>query len=1712
LSTDLINDRYRLSKPMGEGGQAHTYLAEDLQSRQSVLLKVLEGGSRPADLVREMDRLTAGLHPSLPRARELDQVRTGPLPGGAWFLSEEPIRGENVGTALVALAEPARGAALLEILASVADALGALHTAGFVHGDVTPANLIVEPSARTAAALGMVRLLDLGLCRRPGAGKVAGTPAFMAPEALLGETTFATDLYGLAATIYAIAAGTPPFGEGAIGPVIERILSGNPPPPLPTWVPVPVDGLIRRLLQADPLRRAPSALAIATEARAIRDWVEATTEHASGPPAAVNAPALFGRSALLAELESVLASHGGHQGALRVVVMVGAVGSGRRSVIDEAARRHQMRAAIGAVPALEIIGGDLGPLGLATRVGDDPDALRAAGARLLDGLAQRARGPQGLPIALRLADVDRTIARTLISAALAFPEAWPEVVLLAVDTPHGELQALVPSSEAARALNLAPLDDDAMGRLIGSMLGRPARPAFVRAVIDAANGIPALAVEQVELAAAANPVAPDDASLSDPRLGRLAREHSARSVSQLDPSSRRFLSVLHAAGGTAGRRRLLDAAGEVDLLDHRLKGLLAAGFLAAGNETLRLRWLAAGLVAYEALAEPVRKAIHQRLAASAASPSERALQLVAAEAEGAAQASLEAAVAGREALRLEQALGHLGDAVRMGTPTIRASAALEAAQMLVQLGRYDEARSSAEIAEQEGAEPVVARAVLTWALAAQRTGRYVEALEHLEAHPYVDALDVADVRRRQGLRARVLCALGRFTEAREVAQAQLASLHPLTTSEARLRRSSHAVLEALAVARFYLGEREAAAALFARLFESARTTGDATLETRACALLGMAAHARGALDEAVVHHRACRAAALRAGDVHNAAVAEANLAAVAAERADYGVALAAGAHAVRALGALGATAELGSAMINRARVLIALGDTSTAVKVRDALAASPASRAGLTRGHLLLLTADLLARDETTALETLVAAYEEARLAFAASGASAEEAQAWVGVAEAYAMRGDVARAADTLALAEKRAPAGSMELALAMAAARVALADPGHGAEGARAPVLAALDSALEPPRREGRLEEVATGEELLARLCVKTNHEAVAAERARLARAAVEARVPEVYRRSSTASRSVIVAAPLAATSTITTTAASSTRAPTMTMTTPIAPRASEATPPSRLRRLLEVNKRLNSELRLPRLLEHIVDEAIELCGAERGFVVLYSDTRVLHVEVARNMDKEQLAADEGAFSRSIAARAAAALEPLVAVEASEDERFGAARSVADLHIRSVLAAPLRVKGKSVGALYLDHRLRRGAFDPGDAQLLADLCEQAAIAIDNARLLRENRRRAKEVEELNRKLAERVRQRESELTVMQAELQKSRGALGVQGDYSGIVGRSPRMRTLFHLLDRLVDSTVPVVIYGESGTGKELVARALHTRGPRRERPFVSESCGAIPEALLESVLFGHVRGAFTGADRDRRGLFEVADGGTLFLDEVGEMSAAMQAKLLRVLQEGEFRRVGGESLRRVDVRVVCASNRDLARMVEEGRFRQDLFYRLNVVRVELPPLRERADDVPLLIDHFLKKHSGGRTRALERSALQALAAYGWPGNVRELENEILRALTLGGDALGIDDLSPTVAGASHAVAAAHGPNRGDRADDASAARDPLALHAQVERLERALVREALERAGGNQTQAARLLGLSRFGLQKKLRRYGMAADAPPARSRANQVGGRS
>jgi Nif-specific regulatory protein len=504
---------------------------------------------------------------------------------------------------------------------------------------------------------------------------------------------------------------------------------------------------------------------------------------------------------------------------------------------------------------------------------------------------------------------------------------------------------------------------------------------------------------------------------------------------------------------------------------------------------------------------------------------------------------------------------------------------------------------------------------------------------------------------------------------------------------------------------------------------------------------------------------------------------------------------------------------------------------------------------------------------------------------------------------------------------------------------------------------------------------------------------------------------------------------------------------------------PRASRPAPleafsiDRRLVALYDMIRTLNSETDPESLLQSILDMALEVVQAERGMILLREGSSgAFRVCLARNLERETLE-DAGEFSRHVAEEAGAG-KSVLAVDAQADDRFRHLKSVSLHGIHSLMCVPLRSRGEIVGSVYLDSKQIERMFNREHLRFLEAFADHAALALENARararLTSENLRLQAQAEERAR--------------------------------FGNLVGRSPQMQQVFSMIERVADSELPVLIQGESGTGKELVARAIHFNGPRRKRPFISENCAAIPDSLLQTELFGHVRGAFTGASRDRSGMFELAHGGTLLLDEVGDMSSTMQAQLLRALQEGEVRRVGGERPIRVDVRVLTATHRDLETEVTAGRFREDLLYRLQVLVIPIPPLRERTDDVSLLVEHFLRRIATQRGRTpprIDTEVMQGLVAYTWPGNVRQLENAVQRLALLAGDGPITRPLLDEDTGLRQLLV-----------DAPPKAESPMSL----ELSEREQIARALRATRGNRVRAARMLGVSRATIYRKLKEYGL------------------
>ena len=525
-------------------------------------------------------------------------------------------------------------------------------------------------------------------------------------------------------------------------------------------------------------------------------------------------------------------------------------------------------------------------------------------------------------------------------------------------------------------------------------------------------------------------------------------------------------------------------------------------------------------------------------------------------------------------------------------------------------------------------------------------------------------------------------------------------------------------------------------------------------------------------------------------------------------------------------------------------------------------------------------------------------------------------------------------------------------------------------------------------------------------------------------------------------------------------------------------------------KLARILEITRELATEHDLARLLNKVTDHAVALLGGERGFVVLVNDAGELETQTARDRRGDD---PHALFSHSVAERVVQTGEPVVATKAREDERLLQAVSVHQLMIQSIACVPVRGApplGRPIGALYVETHMRPGLRFQEELPTLSAFADQAAVAIENARLHEENRKRADELERTNEELAaakdrlsEILGRRTEQLHATRRDLHKVRAELRSHFGYAGLVGTSAAMRKLYALIDRVKETDVPVLVTGESGTGKEVVARAVHDSSARAKAPFLGVNCGAIPANLLESELFGHVRGAFTGADRERKGLFREAEGGTILLDEIGEMPLKMQSGLLRVLQEKTVRPVGGAKEEAVNARVIAATNRDLESMVAEGTFREDLFYRLHVVDLRVPPLRERTEDIPPLIDHFLTIFANRYRRdkkSVERDALRRLAAYDWPGNVRQLEHVLLNAWLMGeGNELCLDDFALPDA---------------SRPSPSSHRSRAVKNRAEYKDSEKDRILRALAAANWNRVKAAQLVGMPRRTFYRRLKEFGI------------------
>jgi len=480
-----------------------------------------------------------------------------------------------------------------------------------------------------------------------------------------------------------------------------------------------------------------------------------------------------------------------------------------------------------------------------------------------------------------------------------------------------------------------------------------------------------------------------------------------------------------------------------------------------------------------------------------------------------------------------------------------------------------------------------------------------------------------------------------------------------------------------------------------------------------------------------------------------------------------------------------------------------------------------------------------------------------------------------------------------------------------------------------------------------------------------------------------------------------------------------------------------------------LVEIGEKINTLHKTATLMDSIMDIAMETLAAERGFILLKSDEKSEDFKevCARNIS-ENIITSIRELSSSVVNQVLKTRKPVLTMDAQADQRFSGAESVMFHNIRSVICTPFILGNELIGAIYMDSRSGEGKFDEDSLKFLQAFSTQAVIAIENARLFES----------------------------LESENKKLKKQISLSENFPEIIGSSPAIMKIFEIIRDVADTTASVLIEGESGTGKELVARAIYTNSDRKNKPFIPIFCGSLAENILESELFGHKKGAFTGAIETKAGLFEEADGGTLFLDEIAEINKNIQTKLLRVLQEGEIKRVGETQIRKVEVRILSATNKDLLEEVKKGNFREDLYYRLNVINIKMPPLRERKEDIPLLAEYFMRRFAERNKKNIDgfsTEAMDYLMTHHWTGNIRELENTIERAVILSkGKLLEPENLSMTES------------------------QPQIAIGQTLEEIEKSVVLTTLDKNDNNRTKTAEILGVSRRWLQYRLKDWGIGS----------------
>ncbi|MFO8071388.1 MAG: sigma 54-interacting transcriptional regulator [Polyangia bacterium] len=1686
-----LERRYRRLRRLGSGAQGSVHLVEDryLGGRR-LALKVLR--PRATEKWREAFRhefeVLAGLrHPRLAAVHDF-----GTVPDGRVFFTRDFIAGDDLRASVL-------DGGIEKVIASMVEvcrALAPLHRGGLIHGDLKPANVIVGPD-------GAARLIDFSFVRASGRDAIRrGTAVYMAPEVIEEKTADArADLYSLGIAAFELVTGSPPF-DGEVGAVVSGHLGSKRPPvaqlrPALEGAPFEIVGelalIIERLIARNPNERFPDAAEVEA---ALQSLTPEAGEGDTLPAVPVQALGEARERELRRVCDTVRARLDSPDENSVLIAVEGELGTGKSTIL----RGLKWWAQLEGISVIEVLceggGGLVDPLArlVEQAVGllGEQEAERARAERLLQSLERPDAAGEGLdalavgvselvcriglrrPLLVLVEDVERASPesmRGLRSLVLGAGGGIPVAIAISAETGFAWQDELGPGLRVRLPLldrrqvaeltrtHLGSADDIAVDRIMTHTAGNP---MFVAALLQdlafAGSG-----VEHLE-------------ELGPP--GELESYWKER-LERLDPESRRAVEASVTLDRPAGTEEIAGVAEASDSLSKRdLQRLEGTG------------WLRRGVAGWFPSSSALSELVRARIPAARASRMHRRA----------------ADVEPDEARRLlhESRCGELGSKRRR---------VLEVAESLERLGALDAARRLLEAALEalgEGDCIVEARLALgRIALAGGDFDSARELLEPLAAERELELFRHAAVLlgRMHGLRRELEAGkrwLRQALEAAEQGAERAGVLFELANVEFRdgdrsraertarrgldsapdrhpVRADLYGVLGKLACVD---GRHEEALALCREAVDAARRSGDRRTLALAIDILSWVRQQSGDLAGAVEDLGRAASIDREIGDLPRLMRAQLVLGDLEWWLERWHAALGHYEEAMRLVGAVGNPVQRIEVRIGLGQALVKVGRFERAALLLEQ-ARRDAERIGRDE---LRLSARVYEGDLAAArgrVDEALEIWSEARAGLEGVASNAVVAEIELEMAGQHLWRGtskDIAVADSAIQSAAGRRLEDlgrRLEDLLEMRRAEIALAK-GRVEEG-----MLKLDDLAERFEREGSLDltwqvDLAAGRSLIAR-----GSEVLARKRLRRAERALEklaGGLPAEHRlafwqdvRRAEVRRMLAVSTPssLAAIGSGISSSA-----------------AEDLDPEARaLYRVLEINQGLSSETDLDRLMEMILNAAVDLTRAERGLVLVPGDGG-LEVAASRDLEAGDGRDPAAQFSRSISESVYLDGEAVVTVDALGDDRFNEFLSIHELKIRSVACLPVQYRGRTLGVLYLENRLRSGRFGGSDLRVLRAFAGQVAVAISQARMLEESRQRQIELSEAKQaleslcgRLSDDLRSKGEDLRNVREQLRRVHRRVAGEGDYHGVIGSGAEMRRVFELVERVKDLDVPVVFVGESGTGKDLLARVLHDAGSRGRGPFVSVSCGGIPETLVESTLFGHTRGAFSGADSERPGLIAAAAGGTLYFDDIGEMSPRMQIDLLRVLQEGCFVPLGGQSAIRADFRLVASSRLPLERLVEDGMLRSDLFYRLEVVSMKLPPLRDRRGDIPMLARRIIARESkrlGQTAPLLSRDAVAELVGGEWPGNVRELEQVLRRTLVVG--EVGEELSAESIRGVA---------DRPRRSKTGRRGRPPAEIDAEEEKR----ILDTLEASRWNRSEAARQLQIPRRTFYRRLAKLGLA-----------------